>query len=69
MNPDQTAPKWEQSDLVPYCLHYRLPKNISRREEQIKSCDCGKRFNNFLIKWFGPIPAIFLLHPGKQYKK
>ena len=28
MNPDQTAP-WEQSDLGPYCLHYRLPKNIS----------------------------------------
>ena len=25
MNPDQTAP-WEQSDLGPYCLQYRLPK-------------------------------------------
>ena len=25
MNPDQTAPM-EQSDLVPYCLQYRLPK-------------------------------------------
>ena len=24
----------EQSDLGPYCLQYRLPKNISRREEQ-----------------------------------
>ena len=23
MNPDQTAP-WEQSDLGPYCLQYRL---------------------------------------------
>ena len=27
-NPDQTAPYWEQSDLGPYCLQYRLPKNI-----------------------------------------
>ena len=31
MNPDQTAPK-EHSDLGPYCLQYRLPKYISRRE-------------------------------------
>ena len=29
MNPDHTAPM-EQSDLGPYCLQYRLPKNISR---------------------------------------
>ena len=29
MNPDQTA----QSDLGPYCLQYRLPRNISKREE------------------------------------
>ena len=29
MNPDQTAPL-EQSDLGPYCLQYRLPKNIRR---------------------------------------
>ena len=36
MNPDQTAP-WEQSDLGPYCLQYRLPKNISRVDN--KSCD------------------------------
>ena len=27
MNPDQTAP-WEQSDLGPYCLQSRLPKDI-----------------------------------------
>ena len=33
MNPDQTAPK-EQSDLGPYCLQYRLLKNISRRENR-----------------------------------
>ena len=33
MNPDQTAPR-EQSDLDPYCLQYRLPKNISRQKEQ-----------------------------------
>ena len=25
---------WEQSDLGPYCLQYRLSKNISRREQQ-----------------------------------
>ena len=32
MKPDQTAPLGltEQSDLGPYCLQYRLPKNISR---------------------------------------
>ena len=24
----------EQSDQGPYCLQYRLPKNISRQEEQ-----------------------------------
>ena len=40
MNPDQTAPKWWQSDLGPYYLQYRLSKNISRPEEQIISCDC-----------------------------
>ena len=37
MNPDQTAPKGavrEQFNLGPYCLQYRLPKNISRREKQ-----------------------------------
>ena len=28
MNPDQTA--WERSDLGPYDLQYRIPKNISR---------------------------------------
>ena len=33
MNPDQTAPK-EQSDLGPYCLQYRLPKNISTKESR-----------------------------------
>ena len=31
LNPDQT----EQSNLGPYCLHYRLPENISRGEEQM----------------------------------
>ena len=34
MNPDQTAP-FGSSDLGPYCLQYRLPKNISRQEEQM----------------------------------
>ena len=34
MNPEQTAPLWEQSDLGPCCLQYRLPKNIRRRWKQ-----------------------------------
>ena len=34
MNRDQTAPK-AHSDLGPYCLQYRLPKNIFRKEEQM----------------------------------
>ena len=29
MNPDQTAPR-KRSDLGPYCLQYRLAKNMSR---------------------------------------
>ena len=36
MNPDQSAPK-EQSDLDPYCLQYKLPKKISRREDKSRS--------------------------------
>ena len=30
MNPDQTAPKKEQSDLGPYCLQYRQANYTSR---------------------------------------
>ena len=30
MNPDQTAPKGEQSDLGPYCLQYMLPMKLKR---------------------------------------
>ena len=33
MNLDQTA-SWEQSDLGPYCLQYRLPKKICRWESR-----------------------------------
>ena len=38
VNPDQTAPllKREQSDLGPYCLKYRPPKYINRRESRRK---------------------------------
>ena len=43
MNPHQTAPCWEQSDLGPYCLHHRLPKNISRRESRRQKLTGGKR--------------------------
>ena len=32
MDPDRTV--LEQSDQGPYCLQYRLPKNISRRESR-----------------------------------
>ena len=35
MNPDQTAPG-ELSDLGPYSLQYRLPKNLSRQEQMRK---------------------------------
>ena len=41
MNPDQTVPKEEQSDLGPYCLQYSLPKNISRCEEQMSKVVTG----------------------------
>ena len=33
INPD---PFWEQSNLGPYCLQYRRPKNINRLEKQTK---------------------------------
>ena len=38
MNPDQSAPR-EQSDQGPYCLQYKLPKKISRREEHMTKVD------------------------------
>ena len=31
----------EQSDLGPYCLQYRLPKNMRRQEKQMRSHDWG----------------------------
>ena len=34
MNPDETAPKGEQSGLGSYCLQTRLPKYISRGESR-----------------------------------
>ena len=48
MNPNQTAPM-EQAHLGPYCLQYRLPKNISRQEEQMtKVVTDGLRFKYYL---------------------
>ena len=41
LNPDQTAPK-EQSDLGPYCLQYRLYKNINTQEQTRKAMTDGK---------------------------
>ena len=38
----------EQSDLGPYCLQYRQPKNISRREKQVVTH--GLRVNMVLTK-------------------
>ena len=35
MTPDQTASK-DQSDLGPFYVQYRLPKNISRQKEKTK---------------------------------
>ena len=32
----------EQSDLNPYCLQYRLAKNLSRREEQLTKVVTGE---------------------------
>ena len=46
MNPEQTAPyllHTEQSDQRPYCLQYRLQKNISRREEQTTQVVTGEK--------------------------
>ena len=48
MNPGQTA-HWEQSDLGPYCLQYRLP-NISRREDQTTEVVIGGLWI-YKIKW------------------
>ena len=36
MNPDQSALSWELSDLGPYYLQFRLPRNISRQKELAK---------------------------------
>ena len=33
MDPDQTAPLWEQSDLGPYCLQYKLECKEDERAE------------------------------------
>ena len=50
MNPYQTAPK--QSDMGPYCLQYRLPKNISRQEQQTtKVVNGGLRIKNSNMKF------------------
>ena len=44
MNPEQTA-------LGPYCLQFKLPKTISRREEQTtKVVTGGKRFKLMELK-------------------
>ena len=42
MNPDQTAPK-EQSDLGPYYLQYRLPKDRQTKDADDKSLDWGNK--------------------------
>ena len=47
MNPDQTAPR-EQSDLDPYCLQYRLPKSISKQDEQMTKVMTGGLRVNFI---------------------
>ena len=47
VNPDQSAPK-EQSDFGPYFLQYRVPKNISRREEQTTKVVTGRKRVNFV---------------------
>ena len=64
MNPDQTAPK-EQSDLGPYCLQYRLPKNINRQEEQMTKFVTGGLWVNRQCK---DLVNQFRLHnPGGRH--
>ena len=54
MNPDHRVPKGavraprEQSDLGPYCLQYRLPKNLSRYD---KSCDWREKYSGYQVLW------------------
>ena len=55
MDPDQTAPM-EQSDRGPFCLQYRLLKNISRREEQTTQVVTGGKGK--LISFGIPMFAI-----------
>ena len=45
-DPDQTTSKKEQFDLGSYCLQYRLPKNISRQEEQTMKVVTGGQMVN-----------------------
>ena len=62
MNVGRTVPK-EQSELCPYCLQYRLPKNISKQEEQItKVVTGGLRLNGILLLLKKNIPTCIYIH-------
>ena len=63
MNPDQTAPTG-QSDLGQYCLLYRLPKNISRRQSRRHFVMSGEKRVKFLYK-FNPLTLCILETPKR----
>ena len=64
MNPDQTNHKKvprEQSDLSPYCLQYRLPKNI---EEQTKKDMTGRKSVNWTPQQTYPNMGLLVRKPN-----
>ena len=58
MDPDQTVPL--QSDLGPYCLHYKLLNNTSRREKQTTKVVSGQKVCNLILGWHIFTPLIFV---------
>ena len=66
MNPDQTAPPWKQSHLGSYCLQYRLPKSISRREKPTTKVVTGRgrvdiKINKYCSNSFNIIEHLIYL--------
>ena len=62
MNPDQS----------PYCLQYRVPKNISRREEQTTNVMTGwQRVNTFLLLFdfilYVPVNNLSVIPDGSSW--
>ena len=55
MDPEQTAPISEQSDLSPHCLQKRLLKHFSRQEKQTTFVAIGALWVNK-----SPVTAIII---------